>query len=245
MEDPDGVQHDGYVQMVSLATDENGETILLVPKGEENSVMVLNSTGEEMAEGQKERTLYVVSSSSSEPSQSQVVEVEGGRPKRKAALKAMEARSKGAKKGKVVVTTKDPLEIAETATPVSGHSQSSPMKEGEGMENGGVGCVGEDGDHEKEADEVLTPTLQLQQVPESVEAQPASEGKKVGKGKVKEVKSQEDDSSSEDEDIPTRRCVVCLQRKRFTENIFDTSKQLYYHIDVLISHLNIQVGVIW
>lgn len=48
-------------------------------------------------------------------------------------------------------------------------------------------------------------------------------------------------SSSDDEEIPTRRCVVCLRRRRFTEDIFDSSKQLYYNIDVLIAHLNIEV----
>jgi hypothetical protein len=51
----------------------------------------------------------------------------------------------------------------------------------------------------------------------------------------------DDEMSSDDEDIPRRRCVVCLRRARFTEDIFDSSKQLLYNIDVLIAHLNIEV----
>ncbi len=61
-----------------------------------------------------------------------------------------------------------------------------------------------------------------------------------------EIKKEEDgeinSSDEEDEEIPTRRCVVCLRRRRFTEDIFDSSKTLYNHIDVLITHLNLEVS---
>ncbi|ODM92374.1 B-cell lymphoma 6 protein [Orchesella cincta] len=57
------------------------------------------------------------------------------------------------------------------------------------------------------------------------------------------------ESDDDDTNTPVRKCIVCLRRRRFTEDIFDgnnatpnnapTKQQLLQHMDVLIAHLNI------
>lgn len=60
------------------------------------------------------------------------------------------------------------------------------------------------------------------------------------------------DSEDDGEGPPIRKCVVCLRRRRFTADIFDTNSEtsggpgkqpLLQHMDVLIAHLNIPVSI--
>ena len=55
------------------------------------------------------------------------------------------------------------------------------------------------------------------------------------------AESEESLSESAGEDCAARKCVVCLRHRKFTEDIHDSQKQVYHHVDVLLAYLNIQI----
>jgi len=130
----------------------------------------------------------------------------GQRPKRKAALKAIEARKAVKKRRQKLTTVKTEVQsTTETLPKDLGKENSDPTSKDDAIDalhNNDSSNTSKDG---YDDDAVST------------------------------------DSSDGDDETKFRRCVVCLRKQRFTEDIFDSSKTIYYHIDLLIAHLNIHV----
>jgi hypothetical protein len=256
------------IQVVGLATNQNGETIFIVPNPKQESpVMVLGPDVAEMTHGSEsvtikdithghhdsqqqviirnppssssfstaemeessEQKLIPVTSSTHQPTLIVVSNSDpptnpllvGGinesdeRPKRKAALKAIAAR-KAAKKKRAKLNAPKVEESKEGEESGLKPNQEVITEDDNGKENN-------DPSSGKE------PTLSSS-LPNDCPAD------------ISKIDFDDDSVTTDDDDESKfRRCIVCLKRQRFTEDIFDSSKQLYYHIDVLIAHLNIQV----